>query len=168
MKIQDFKAYLENKLDEAKANLMFQDAMQPIFAYVKNGKIDEINLTLTEEDKDKEIYHIREICKSSSVEYGAIVCDCYTNTDEPKELEKLEGKDLKDVAGTIECLMVFLYTPDGKISTRTLPYKKRAEQKYWFSDKGWEETTMGKKKSLVSRLLGKPQEESRFSNPFIV
>lgn len=167
MKLQDFKAYLENKLDEAKANLIYQDAMQPVFAYVKDGKIEEMNLTLSDEDKDKEIYQIRELCKSASVEFAAIVCDCYTKTDEPEKLEALDGQDLKNVEGSIECLMIFLYTRDGGINTRTLPYKKQAEQKYWFSDKGWEETKM-QKRSVLSRILGKPQEESRFSNPFTV
>jgi hypothetical protein len=178
MNLNDFKAYLENKLDEAKANLMFQDAMQPVFAYVIDGRIEELNLYLPDQESDpegykKEISSIRSICKSPSVEYAAIVCDAWVKSAPLKELEAIEteGKDLQDVEGSIECLMVYLYTRDGAIQVRELPYKKRKERDYWFSDKGWGTSEMEKPPVIsrfVSRLIGKPLEPRRFANPFIV
>jgi hypothetical protein len=169
--IQEFKDFIELKLEEAKATLLFMNSLQPIFAYALNDKVETINLTITEEDREKEIELIRNICKSPSVQYAAILCDCltYSNEDE-SQMKAIVGRDLNGVEGSVDSVMVFLYTRN-QTSVRTLPYKKREEQDYWFSDKGWEDVP---KSSLgqnfiraVSKVFpGVSGEVPRFANPF--
>jgi len=154
---EKFQEYLEKKLDEARTSLMFQDGIQPLLiTWEANGVGKEVPLQLTPESKEEDASLIRSACKSPQTIMAAIIFDSYTYFAETakiheirKELEEKEAT-LKDIDGSQEAIFIFLYTKDQTFS-RSVSYKKRGTQDYWFADEGWD---------------GVPDANGLFANPF--
>lgn len=150
---KDFRDYLDKKLDEARTSLQYQDAMQPLFITWGMLGAKETPLRLTDESKEMESSMMRQACASPAVLMAAVLFDSYMYSTVPEEAEKIEASDidLRDLEGTQEVLLVFLYNKEKSLS-RTIPYKKRGELDYWFADQGWE---------IV------PGSSGTFANPFL-
>jgi hypothetical protein len=149
--LNTIKAQLEPKLNDACTSLRYQNALQPYLFVFEGEKIKEVKVTLDDEKKDEEVAHMRMMCSSDKVQAAALLFDSYTKTGTPEEIKSVEGQDLKDVEGAIECILIFLYTRGGTWC-RTIQYEKLDEQDYWFGDAGWEDV---------------PRAEGRFANPFL-
>ena len=151
MELTTIKEQLEPKLNDACTSLIYQNALQPYLFIFEEGKIKTVKVTLDDEKKEAEVAQMRLMCSSDKVQAAALLFDSYTKTGTPEEIKSVEGQDLREVEGTIECILIFLYTREGTWC-RTLQYEKKDEQDYWFGDAGWEDV---------------PKVEGRFANPFL-
>lgn len=148
-----FKKYVEDKINEARMNLIFNDSIQSLF-YTAPGPIEnaprEYTILFDEEHKDAEALRMQEICKNYEPDAAVFIFDSFVNNCTEEEADKMtEG--LKDQKDTLSAITVFLYTPN-KTEMRTIVYSKKGMQDYLFADRGWEEI---------------PSPSGRLANPFL-
>jgi hypothetical protein len=135
-----FKEYLEGKLEEVKASLIMVDVIQHFFIYSDGKEIKEVSLTMADDMWNEEQKRMEELCNSPKVKYAALLFDSYMFTGDVKKIKEIQqkGTDLQDVGGTVDVIMLFLYTRDN-IYNRNVKYEKRGFEDYWFADSGYQE-----------------------------
>lgn len=147
--LEAIKVQLESKLDDACTSLIHQNAVQPFLFTFEGETVKAVKVTLNDEAQD--LAQARNLCSSEGVHAAALLFDSFSKTGTPEEIKAVEGQDLQTVEGTVECIMIFLYTREGTWC-KTIQYEKLGDQDYWFGDAGWEDV---------------PQAEGRFANPFL-
>lgn len=132
----DFKKYVEEKINEAKANLIFHDSIPALYFVKSNEKAVEYSILFDEEHKDAEVLRMKELCKGAQA--SAFLFDSFINSCTEEEADQITD-GLEDKKGTMSAITIFIYTPE-QVCSRALIYTRKGPQDYLFADKGWENT----------------------------